>query len=120
DQLGDADLDALLLARDVAFQAHAFEILVRGDQRKTRRAFVDLATLDADTTVLDHVDAAITVRADGGAHLVDDVDERHRGAVERDGYAALEADDELARFARSIADVARERERFLGRCRPRV
>ena len=29
DQLGDADLDPLLLARDVAFERDAFEVLVR-------------------------------------------------------------------------------------------
>ena len=34
DQLGDADLDALLLARDVTFERDAFEVLVREDRAR--------------------------------------------------------------------------------------
>ena len=64
DQLRDADLDALLLARDVALERDAFEVLVREDQRERRRALVDLAALDADAPVLDHVDPAPAVGAD--------------------------------------------------------
>ena len=64
DELGDADLDALLLARDVAFERDAFEVLMRVDERQRRRALVDLAALDADAPVLDHVDAAPAVGAD--------------------------------------------------------
>ncbi len=43
-----------------------------------------------------------------------------RLAVERDGYALFERDDDLGRLARRILGVPGERVRLLGRGRPRV
>ena len=98
DELGGADLEPLLLARDVALERDALEVAVRGDERQRRRALVDLAALDADPPVLDHVDAAEPVRADDRAEPVDELDEPERLAVERDRDAAVELDDDLARL----------------------
>ena len=48
---------------------------MRQDQRERRRALVDLAALDPDPAVLDHVDAAPAVVADGRADRLDQLDE---------------------------------------------
>ncbi len=116
----DPDLDALLLARDVTFEGDAFEILVRRDERERRRALVDLAALDADAPVLDHVDAAPPVGADRGAELVDERHEIELLAVEAHRDARVEADDNVARLRGRVLGVASERVRLLRRRGPRV
>ena len=77
---------------------------MREHQRERRRALVDLAALDADAPVLDHVDAAPAVRADDRAELVDERDEVGRVAVERrPGTPRSNADDDLARLGGRVA-----------------
>src|SRR5690606_2734219 len=87
DQLGVARLEPELLPLQVALEADRLEVGVRHDQRQAARALVGLAALDADPTVLDHVDAAPAVGADplvegghqlGRGHLL--AVERHRHA----------------------------------------
>ena len=63
DQLGPALLDAALEAGEVALDGDVLELLVRGDQRDRAGGLVDLAALDADQPVLDHVEPADALRA---------------------------------------------------------
>ncbi len=76
------------------------------DQGERRGALVDLAALDADPPVLDHVDAAPAVVADRAAEALDQLDQPHRRAVERNGDALVEGHHDLGPF----------RGRVLGRC----
>ena len=73
DELGPAGLEAGLLVGDVALEGDVLEIGVGQDQRQRRRALVDLAALDADAAVLDHVEPAPAVAADDGGQLGDEV-----------------------------------------------
>ena len=84
DELGVADLEALLLAGEVALEADRLEVLVGQDEGQARRALVGLPALDADPAVLDHVEAAPAVGADDGADPLDERDELHRLAVDGD------------------------------------
>ena len=56
DELGVAGLEAGLLPLHVALEADPLEVAVGQDQREAGRALVGLPALDADPTVLDHVD----------------------------------------------------------------
>ncbi len=58
DQLGPALADGPLEAGEVALDGDVLELLVRGDQRDRAGGLVDLAALDADQPVLDHVQPA--------------------------------------------------------------
>ena len=73
-----------------------------------------------DAAVLDHVEAAPAVAADGVAGGGDQLVQRHRGAVERDGDAPLEPDDELRRLGRGARGAARHAVDLLGRLDPGV
>ena len=64
DQLGVAGLEPGLLVGQVALEGQILEVGVGHDQRQGAGALVDLAALDADPAVLDHVDAAPAVGAD--------------------------------------------------------
>ena len=90
-------------------------------ERERGRALVDLAALDADPAVLDHVDAAEAVRTDDRSELVDER-RRRRGASPSSatGTPRSNADDDLAAFGRRVARVRGERVRLLGRRGPRV
>ena len=63
------------------------------NERRCRRALVDLPALDADPTVLDHVDPAPPVAADDLVQAVDETDQAHLGAVDGHGHALMESDD---------------------------
>ena len=116
DELGPARLEARLLVRDVALEGEALEVRVREDQRQRRRALVDLAALDPDPAVLDHVDAARSRSEPAiGADLGDELGERQRPPSSADRDARLEADDDLARLGRRRT---REGEDVLGRRAP--
>ena len=54
-------------------------------------ALVDLAALDADPPVLDHVDPAPAVGADDAVHLADQREQGQPLAVEGDRQPLLEA-----------------------------
>ena len=84
-------------------------------QREGAGALVDLAALDADAAVLDHVDAAPAVAADGVSVIA--AMRSANGwahAVERDRDAGFERDDELPRVGRRGGRVGRERVRLVG------
>jgi hypothetical protein len=70
----------------------SFEFLVRGVQDDARGRLVDLARLDADEAVLDHVDAAHAVRAGDGLEALDQLEQRHLHTVGADRHPALEID----------------------------
>ncbi len=98
DELGVPRLEASLLVVDVALERDVLEVRVREQQRQRRRALVGLTALDPDPTVLDHVEPSPAVRAHDAVHLRDQVVEWQRRAVERDGLALLERDDDLTRL----------------------
>ena len=63
DQLAPALLDGALEAGQVALDGDVLQLLVRGDQRDRAGRLVDLAALDADQPVLDHVQPPDALRA---------------------------------------------------------
>ena len=76
---------------DVALEHQVLQVRVRRDERERRRALVDLAALDADSTVLDHVEAAEAGRSRARVERRDEVRQVHRHAVDRDGQARVES-----------------------------
>ena len=76
-------LEPLEIARD----DELLELAVRGVQDDRRRRLVDLARLDPDQPVLDHVDAADAVRAGNRLEALDQLEERHLDAVGPDRHA---------------------------------
>ena len=70
------------------------------DQHDRSGRLVDLAALDPDGAVLDHVDPADPVRAGKRVQLGDELGERQLLVVEGDGNARLEADGDLDRLGR--------------------
>ena len=89
------------------------------DQNERGRRLVDLAALDPDGAVLDHVEPSDPVAAGERVQPRDQLRETELLAVERDGDARLEADRHLDRLGRR-GRVARERVRLLRRRRPRI
>ena len=71
DQLGPALLDGPLEPGLLALDGDVLQLLVRGDQRDRARGLVDLAGLDADEPVLDHVDPADALGAGAPVELLD-------------------------------------------------
>ena len=120
DELGVARLEARLFAEEVPFEGDRFEVGVGEDEREGAGAFVDLAALDADAAVLDHVDAAPAVPADGFGGGGDELGEGHRLAVEGDGDACCEGDGELPRLVGDVSGVGGEGVRLAGRCGPGI
>jgi hypothetical protein len=102
---------------DVALEGDRLEVLVGLDQRERARCLVGLAALDADSSVLDHVEAAPAVGADDVVHPHDQLVEGQRVAVDRHGHALFEPDDHLARLAGLDRGHAPD---ALGRPGPRV
>src|SRR6185369_1900381 len=70
---------------------------VRTVQDRGGRRLVDLAALDPDQAILDVVDPPDTVRAAQVVDTLDEVDRSEPLAIDRDGDAALEVDDDLDR-----------------------
>ena len=89
------------------------------DQDERGRRLVDLAALDSDHAVLDHVDPPDPVRTGALIQLGDEVDEAELLAVERDREAAGEADHELGRLGRLVG-IDGQLERLLRRRHPRI
>ena len=81
----------------VALEGQVLEIRCAAMSASAAGALVGLPALDADPTVLDHVEAAEAVGAD---HAVEPVTisscEGMASPSSGDGHAPLEADDELA------------------------
>ena len=76
---------------DVPLQRQVLEIGVGLNQRQRGRALVDLAALDADPAVLDHVETAEAAAAGHLAQPGDQVVGTVGRAVEADRNAGLEA-----------------------------
>ena len=117
DELRVAGLDARLLPLEVALEADRLEVLVGEDEGEAGRALVGLAALDADPTVLDHVDATPAVGADDVVERIDHLEHAEPAAVDLDRTALLEADDDVARLG---GRLLRQRPHATRRHRPRV
>ena len=87
-------------SREIAARDEALEITVRRMQHRSRRRFIDLACLDPDNSVLDHVDPADAMVASDRRQRVHELDERHRDAVYRDGNALGESHLDVQRVHR--------------------
>src|SRR5581483_7855935 len=116
-QLGVADLEPLLLAPQIALVRDRLQVAVGGDERQARGALIGLAALDADATVLDHVEPPPTVGTDDGADGLDELDEVRLLAVDADRDAGLETDHQVAWLR---GRLLRERPDARRWCRPRV
>src|SRR5690606_37307025 len=95
DELAPALLDLALEPGLLALDGDVLQLLVRGDQGDGAGRLVDLAALDAHEAVLDDVDAADALRAGAAVHLLDGLQRRDGYAVDRDGDALLEREDDL-------------------------
>src|SRR5690625_1954988 len=95
DQLGPALVHGLLEAGLLALDGDVLKLLVGGDERDRAGGLVHLAGLDAHEPVLDDVDPAHALGAGAAVELLDGLQRGHRHAVERDGDALLEGDDDL-------------------------
>src|SRR5699024_1247188 len=73
-------------------------------------SLVDLAGLDAHQSVLDDVDPADALGAGATVHLLDGLQRGDLAAVDRDGHAALEGDDDFVgdRRERRVIGVAED------------
>jgi hypothetical protein len=71
----------------VALEHHVLKFEVGRDQCERRRALVDLAALDADPAVLDHIDAAKAGRSRRERpRRGDEFGQLHRHPVDLDGH----------------------------------
>ena len=70
---------------------------MRGDQRDRAGRLVDLAALDADQPVLDHVEPADALGAGAAVELLDRLQHRDRARRRSPPAAGLEGDDDLVR-----------------------
>src|SRR5690606_18556675 len=89
--VGDLPLEAGLLA----LEGPALQLVVRGDQRHRARRLVHLAGLDAHQAVLDDVDPADALGPGAAVELLDRLERGDLAAVDRDGDAFREGDDDL-------------------------
>ena len=94
-QLGVAGLEPGLLVGQVPLQGEVLEVGVGHQQGQGPRALVHLPALDADPTVLDHVDAAPAVGTHDPVDLADQPESGMPLPVERHRQPLLEADDQL-------------------------
>ena len=85
DEVGVGAGQLVLDALEIAGHDQLLELAVRGVQDDRRRRLVDLARLDADQPVLDHVDPADAVRAGNRLEAFDHFEERHLDAVDATG-----------------------------------
>src|SRR5437763_2017586 len=111
DGLGPAWLEARLLVGQVALEGEILEIGVGHEQGQGSGALVDLAALDADPAVLDHVHPTPTVGADDPGHLPDQLVQRQPPAVDGDRKSLVEGEHHLDRLrrrrARQLEDLLR-------------
>ena len=105
---------------ELARRHERLQVAVRRVEHDGGRRLMDLARLDAEQPILDHVDPADAVvagnRRDGGKEL----DERHGHAVQRHRHTRLEGQLDVRGIARSVLDRARELEHVRGWLRPGI
>ena len=73
DELGPARFEAGLLMVEVTLKAQVLKIRVGSDDGQRSGALIDLATLDADPAVLDHVNATKACSPRPSANLIDQI-----------------------------------------------
>src|SRR5882757_4852870 len=95
DQLAPLLVGGSLEPGQFALQRDVLELGVRGDQRHGSRRLVDLAALDADQPVLDHVEPANALRARAPVQFDDRLQNGHAAPIYGHRHALLEADDDL-------------------------
>src|SRR5450830_446380 len=95
DQLGPALAHGPLEPRLLTLDRDVLELLVCGDESHGAGRLVDLARLDADEAVLDHVDPPDALRARAAVHLLDGLERCDRHPVKSDRHTLLERDDDL-------------------------
>ena len=92
DELAPALVDRALEPGQVALDGDVLQLLVRGDQRDRAGRLVDLAALDADEPVLDHVEPADALRAGARVELARSPASGVTGSPSmRDRHAVVEA-----------------------------
>ena len=87
DQFAPALLDLPLEPGHVALDGDVLQLLVRGDQRDRAGRLVDLAALDADQPVLDHVQPADALGTGAPVQLGDRLEHGDGLAVDGDRHA---------------------------------
>ncbi len=95
------------------------QLAVGGVQDDGGGRFVDLAA-PAGGASFDQVEPPDAVRAGNRSQADDQVDERHRDAVDRDRRAPLERQLHVGRFVGAFRSSLRQRVEVLGRLAPRV
>ena len=89
-ELGPPSFDPGFLVGQVALQREVLQVSMCRDQRQRGRNLVELARLDADQAVLDHVDPSEPVATGDPPHLRDELGGSERRSVQRHGHTALE------------------------------
>ena len=120
DELRPPAVHPWLEMSQIALQRQILQSTVSHDQRQRSRDLVDLPALDTNTAVLDHVDPAEPVAPAERVHRPDQLCERGRFAVDRDGDALVEPEHDLRRFGWTRARRRRPLEGLLRRRHPLV
>src|SRR3954454_24585014 len=97
DEPGQLVRDEPVEPERVARQRQSLEGAMRAVQDGRRRRLVDLAALDADQPILDVVDPTHSMRSTDLMETLDELDRTESIAIECDGDAALELDQQLDR-----------------------
>ena len=98
-------LEVQLVAQNLALETHILKATMSNDQGQSAGSFVAFTALNADHTVLDHVDAAKAVSASDLVHLCDDVQVAHLLAVDSNRQTSLELDLNLGSLFRSLFGI---------------
>ena len=99
-ELGQLVRHEMIEPKGVLGQRESLERPMSRVQHDGRGRLVDLATLDPHQPILDVVDAPNAMPAGEVAEALNQLDRREPFAVERNGYPALELDDDLHRLRR--------------------
>src|SRR5215207_4864928 len=119
-KFGVALLDGCLEAQDVLGKGHRLELPMGLDHSQGGGALVDLAALDADEPVFDHVYPPDPVRPGNLIELRDKLHERQLLAVESGGQSLLEVQGNVLGIVRGLLGGGGEGENVLGRLVVRV
>ena len=108
------------MVEHVALQAQILKRLVSLNERKTRRDLVALARLETHVAVLDHVDAAVAVRACDGVELCNELRQRQLPPVKARRHASDEADLDIGGRVGRVNGVDGHRPDVRRGLRPRI
>jgi hypothetical protein len=104
----------------LALEGQILQGPVGRDERERPGHLIELARLDPDPAVLDHVHPPETVPAAERVHGSDQVRERPEVAVEHHGNASLESDGDLGGFGGPLRHGGGPGKRILGWRHPRI